>query len=243
MSAKVLRVSALPTCLSLLFLIACGGSSSQVAISISPTTATLNAGMQQQFTATVTGTSNTSVQWQVNSVPGGNSQVGIITANGLYTAPTVDLTFQVTVTAVANANPSKTASAQVTVNGVGVAGDGGGNGGGGNGGAEVMISPTRAALTLTEPQQFTATVMGAPGQNATWSVDGIAGGNSSIGTVSSAGLYTPPSAAGTHMVTASLGSSGPSASKPRSTFADKPQPLPPHGLPGWPPYIFDHDIR
>ena len=34
-----------------------------------------------------------------------------------------------------------------------------------------------------------------------WSVDGVAGGNSTVGTVSSSGLYTPASSVGTHTVT------------------------------------------
>lgn len=136
MSSKVLRFSALPLFLTVYLLAGCGGGGfSPVLISISPTTATLNPEMQQQFTATVTGTSNTSVQWQVNGVAGGNSQVGTITTSGLYTAPTLDQTTQMTATAVANADSSKTASAQVTVNGVGV----------GGGSAKVMISPIRAA--------------------------------------------------------------------------------------------------
>ena len=127
MAAKILRTGAILSFLSVFFLAACGGASNgpEVAISISPTMATLNAGMQQQFQATVTGTTNTSVTWQVNGNVGGNMQSGMITATGLYTAPTSDVTLQVMVTAVANANPAKTATAQVTVNGVGVGGGGG----------------------------------------------------------------------------------------------------------------------
>ena len=209
MSAKVVRISTLLCFAIVFFLVACGGGShstppSEISISISPTMATLIAGAQQQFHAMVTGTSNTGVQWQVNSVNGGNTQVGTITAAGLYTAPSPgDRSLQVTVTAVANANPMKTASAQVIVNP---------NTGGGGGNGEVMVSPTRAALTLTEPQQFTAAVMGGQSQSVTWSVDGVAGGNSNVGTITNSGLYTPPSTAGMHTVTASAGSSGPSAS-------------------------------
>ncbi|HEY6482044.1 MAG TPA: hypothetical protein VIY54_00800 [Steroidobacteraceae bacterium] len=64
----------------------------------------------------------------------------------------------------------------------------------------MSISPTTAALTLTRTQQFTATVPG--GGAATWTVDGVAGGNSSVGTVSSTGLYTAGTAAGAHAVVA-----------------------------------------
>jgi arylsulfate sulfotransferase len=55
------------------------------------------------------------------------------------------------------------------------------------------ISPDGAAIATAATQQFllSPTVTGV----ATWYVDGIAGGNSSVGTISSAGLYTAPSSA------------------------------------------------
>ena len=59
------------------------------------------------------------------------------------------------------------------------------------------VSPQNAALTLTQTQQFTASV-----NPVTWSVDGIAGGNSTVGTISAGGLYTPPATAGAHTVIA-----------------------------------------
>ncbi len=123
MAANGLRTFAIIPLLSVFFITGCGGGSNsssnneQVVISISPTTATLNGGAQQQFQATITGSSNTGVQWQVNNIAGGNAQFGTITAAGLYTAPNPgDLSIQVTVTAIASANPAKTAGAQVTVN-------------------------------------------------------------------------------------------------------------------------------
>jgi hypothetical protein len=51
-----------------------------------------------------------------------------------------------------------------------------------------------------QTQQFTTNAAG--GAVVNWSVDGIAGGNSTVGTVSASGLYTPPASAGTHTVTA-----------------------------------------
>jgi len=71
--------------------------------------------------------------------------------------------------------------------------------------ATVKISPALAAVTATtQTQQFTASVQGA-----TWSVDDIAGGNTTVGTISSSGLYTPPAKAGVHTITAAAnGASG-----------------------------------
>jgi hypothetical protein len=68
----------------------------------------------------------------------------------------------------------------------------------------VALSPKHAALAATtQTQQFTATVTGNMGNtNLNWSVDTIAGGNSTVGTISSTGLYTPPATGGTHTITA-----------------------------------------
>ena len=65
----------------------------------------------------------------------------------------------------------------------------------------LTVSPRTATLTSILTQQFTAN-----GTGVTWSVDGVVGGSSSTGTISASGLYTPPAAAGTHMVTATASS-------------------------------------
>jgi chitodextrinase len=64
----------------------------------------------------------------------------------------------------------------------------------------LTITPHTAPLTLMQTQQFTTNAPG--GTTLNWSVDGVAGGNSSVGTVSAGGLYTPPASAGTHTVSA-----------------------------------------
>jgi chitodextrinase len=58
------------------------------------------------------------------------------------------------------------------------------------------VTPRSAVLTLNMTQQFTAS------GSVTWSVDGIVGGSSTTGTISTTGLYTPPASTGTHTVTA-----------------------------------------
>jgi hypothetical protein len=64
----------------------------------------------------------------------------------------------------------------------------------------LIVAPKNAALTLSQSQQFTATV---PGSGAvSWSVDGVAGGNGTVGTISPGGLYVPPGTPGTHTVLA-----------------------------------------
>jgi len=101
----------------------CGGGGAlaaptppSISVSVSPTTTTVQAGATQQFTATVTGTTDTTVTWSVNDVVGGNSTVGTISASGLYTAPAaVPSPDTVTVKATSVADPSKSASATVTI--------------------------------------------------------------------------------------------------------------------------------
>ena len=67
----------------------------------------------------------------------------------------------------------------------------------------MTIAPGTAVLTFTRTAQFVA--QGPGSGSATWSVDGVAGGNASVGTITAGGLYTPPSTVGTHTVTATSG--------------------------------------
>ncbi len=95
-----------------------GGDSGQlvISVSVSPGSATCSAGATQQFTVTVQNATNTAVTWQVNTVSGGNSIVGTISTNGLYTAPlSPPETGKVTVTAVSQADSTKSSSATVTI--------------------------------------------------------------------------------------------------------------------------------
>jgi uncharacterized protein (TIGR03437 family) len=81
-----------------------------VAVSISPTSVSLSDGQTQQFTATVTNSTNTAVTWSISP------QVGSIGSAGAYTAPgSVSASQKVTVTATSVADPSKSASASVTL--------------------------------------------------------------------------------------------------------------------------------
>src|SRR5438128_6539426 len=104
------------------WLTSCGGGSSHssssvsTAVHVSPSTAIVATGTTQQFTVTVTGITNTTVNWSVNGTAGGNSTVGTISASGLYTAPSsIPNPATVQVTAADQASPSLTGSASVTV--------------------------------------------------------------------------------------------------------------------------------
>jgi hypothetical protein len=85
-------------------------------LALTPTTATVVVGQSAAFQATVTGTTNSAVTWEVNGITGGNSTVGTITSGGVYTAPAqVPNPASVTVTAVAQADTTKSKSATVLV--------------------------------------------------------------------------------------------------------------------------------
>ena len=78
-----------------------------ISVSISPSSANVVSGGSQQFTAYVTGTSNTAVTWSATA--------GTISSAGLFVAPTTSSNLSVTVTATSVAQSSKHASAAVTV--------------------------------------------------------------------------------------------------------------------------------
>src|SRR5947209_12054458 len=81
----------------------------------------------------------------------------------------------------------------------------------------VRIHPQGASVVAnSQTEQFSATITGDPKNlGVSWSVDGIGGGNATVGVISSSGLYTPPSIAGSHNVTAtSLADTSKSASAP-----------------------------
>jgi len=150
---------------------------SGVSVSVSPASANLELSGTQQFTAAVTGNSNTGVTWQAGGVTGGNSTYGTISADGLYTAPSSGSTpFGVSITAISKADATKSGTASVTV----------------HGGISISLVPNPASVTTFGSQQFTATVSGTSTTGVTWQVNGITGGGSTTGTITQAGLYRAP---------------------------------------------------
>jgi hypothetical protein len=80
-------------------------TNSGVSVTINPSSASVQTGSPQQFSATVTGTTNTSVSWTATG--------GTISTSGLYTAGNTAGSYSVTATSVADI--SKYATASVTV--------------------------------------------------------------------------------------------------------------------------------
>jgi DNA-binding beta-propeller fold protein YncE len=59
-------------------------------------------------------------------------------------------------------------------------------------GISLQVSPPSATLGTSESLQFVATVFGSSNQAVNWFVNQIAGGDSTVGTISATGLYTAP---------------------------------------------------
>ena len=142
-----------------------------VAVTISPVSASMLSSGTQQFTASVSGSSNTAVSWSATA--------GSVSSGGMYIAPAAAGSY--TVKATSAADSTKSASATVTVSAPVVA-------------VAVSLSPGSASLSTSATQQFTATVTGSSNTAVTWSATG--------GTISTGGLYTAPSTAGTFTVKA-----------------------------------------
>jgi hypothetical protein len=89
------------------FAISVAESKGSVKVSVSPSSANVVSSQTQQFTASVTGTSDSAVTWSASK--------GSVNSSGLYTAPAVQSQTSVTVTATSSADTTKSASASLTV--------------------------------------------------------------------------------------------------------------------------------
>lgn len=86
-----------------------------VVVQVSPSTPTVSLLGTRQFTATVTGSTNTAVTWSVTGTGCTGGECGTIDSAGLYTGPwCVPSPATVSVTATSVADPTKTASAVAT---------------------------------------------------------------------------------------------------------------------------------
>ena len=97
-------------------LLGLGGGKKSVTVVVDPKTQNVVVATTQQFTATVTGSSNTAVAWSVSGTNCATQDCGSISAAGIYTAPTtIPNPALVAVTATANANSADSGAAAVTI--------------------------------------------------------------------------------------------------------------------------------
>jgi len=148
-----------------------------IVVTLSPTTATLTIGAQQQFTATISGTTNTAIAWSVSGSGCSGASCGVVSSAGLYTAPaSVPAPPQVTVKAASVADPTSYRTATVTIIPQ----------------VTVSVSPSTAEVVAGSDRQFSATVTGTTNQAVTWSVTGKGCAGLACGTITSTGFYGAP---------------------------------------------------
>lgn len=169
------------------------GSSQAITVTITPTSGTVVLTGSQQFTGAVAGLSDELITWFVcnpapatiatgsstapnitlptGCVQNGNTTLGSITVTGLYTAPaSLPPNSMVSVVAQSQGNTNYIAIIDVTI----------------DSGVRVTLTPSSSVTIGTLEQfQFEATVTGNTNTAVSWAVDGIANGNSTVGTITS----------------------------------------------------------
>jgi hypothetical protein len=241
------------------------GLPSAISVTIQPSAAQVVAGKTQIFQASVTGSSDTTVNWNLQEGPSGGS----VTSTGIYSAPFSSGAYHII--ASSRADPTKSAIATITVpteapavssvtpfaalmgvgsvtvsvigsnffptsvvnfNGSALATTYDSSttltavipsfdltqasintlsvsnptlGGGVSGLLEfsvvdpaqisVVVSPRNVNVPVGKTKTFAASVIGSPDTTVSWSINGIPGGNNTVGTITQNGVYTAPVAA------------------------------------------------
>ena len=193
---------------------ACGGNSTAVGVTVTApgttagSTATVIANGTLQFAATVTGASATTAFWRIckpaatpttqptncTAIPGVTatsvtplSGYGTVTQTGLYTAPPAPPdpnTFVVMAISTVSSHLNDTTGTVNTEFGIANVQI--------DTGVRVQVFPTSATIGAGQSIAFTATVTGTTVQTVNWLVNGIAGGNATVGFISSSGVYAAP---------------------------------------------------
>jgi len=144
-----------------------------VQVTMTPQSVNLPPGAAQRFTAVVTGSNDGRVRWWADG--------GSVTADGVYTAPKAEGTWQVTATSAAD--PTASAKASVIVAAAPV--------------ISIALAPLAATVRPGGTLRFSAVVSNSPDPGVLWSIGETAGG-----TVDSSGVYTAPFAEGIYHLVA-----------------------------------------
>ena len=149
-----------------------------ITVTVAPMSGSVLLGNSQTFTATVTNTTDTNVNWSVNGVPGGSASSGTITSAGVYTAPgDLPSPAVVQVTATSQTDSTKSATARLTV----------------TSDLAIALAPANTSVELGAVQGFhtTITSAGHPDTSVRWSLSGSAC-PVACGSVDLNGNYTAP---------------------------------------------------
>ena len=152
------------------------------AVAVTPSAPCVLPSGTEQFAAVVTSEANTAVTWLVDNITGGNSTVGTITQSGLYTAPPYAGSH--IIKAVSQASNSVSGESAIGV----------------NTSPTFEIYPYVSSIPINGQQTFQAQQCLVPDTNVTYTVDNIAGGNATVGTINNNGAYTAPATPGKHTV-------------------------------------------
>lgn len=149
------------------------GTGATPTFTISPTNPSVPVNGTVQFSAT------TSVTWKASCGTIGST-------SGSYVAPASTGSCNVTATQTASPNSSVSGAVKVTSAQSGT----------------LAVYPATAAVMTGTGQVFQAQLSGVPDSNSlSYSVDGVAGGNATAGTITNLGVYTAPASTGVHQLT------------------------------------------
>ena len=198
MKALALTLASLSLCLCLT---SCFGGSTgslgttypNATLAVSPTATSINAGASLGFTATVTNDPETPF-WTVSSTNDGTINGGtstVFASNVTYTAPAAPPIFatdlnpahQGIVTLICTEGTSLLGGINVTETMHVIAAS-----------VTAGISPATASVALGATSQFFGYAVGSANNAVSWQVNGISGGSSTVGTITSLGTYTAPTA-------------------------------------------------
>ena len=117
---------------------------------------------------TGTGGFSNSVNWSVSP-----TSVGSVNNTGVFTPAS---TGTATLKATSTQDSTKSGTATVTVTAQ----------------SNISIAPTSTQVQVFHTQQFSATINGSASTSVTWAVNGVAGGNLTVGQIDSTGFYVAP---------------------------------------------------
>jgi hypothetical protein len=166
----------------------CTDPVTNISVTISPSTVSVNVVTTQQFLDSIQGGTNSVPIWQVNGMTGGSDTAGHIDSNGLYHAPVmIPSPATVSVTVVSFEDQKVSATSTVTITPAPV----------------VKITSPAGPVTVSSGPgaanavNFSATETGGTTNVILWYVGpvgglGVLGGNATLGTISASGVYSPP---------------------------------------------------
>ena len=168
-------------------LVGCGGSSPtiqpppppSISVAITSHPAGINAGLSYQFVANVMHATNTAVSWSLAcSSACSGAAIGVVSPDGTYSAPAaVPQPVDLVVTATSAADTTKSASAQFRLMPA----------------VQISMGPAPAQVVLGFVHHFTADIQNdLNNRGVQWFVGDVAGGNATLGTIDSQGVYSAP---------------------------------------------------